>query len=31
MGMALRGKKVGDVVKMRLVNGKKAIKIIAIQ
>ena len=31
MGMALRGKKVGDVLKMRLANGKKEIKIVSIQ
>ena len=31
MGIALRGKKVGDIVRMRLANGKKEIKIVAIQ
>lgn len=31
MGMALRGKKIGDTVKMRLANGKKEIKIVDIQ
>lgn len=30
MGIAIRGKKVGDIVKMRLANGKKEIKILGI-
>jgi transcription elongation GreA/GreB family factor len=31
MGMAIRGKKVGEVVRMRLANGKKEIKILDIK